>query len=349
MRLSLLAHGRDNNFQLLRFFAATAVILFHSYALTNHWTDEPLWRLAPELNFGSLGVKIFFVVSGFLVTGSWESRRRLAPFATARALRIYPGLVAATLFTIAVAGAASTVPFGAFITDPATFDYAWRTALGWELRDRLPGAFASNPFPDAVNGSMWTLPIELRLYVAVAVAGLAGLLARRVAWLAAIAVATTIFVAQPAWFPLAPNDQVTRELALLFALGSLAWCWRARVVVSLPAALAALAVIAWNPAGIGRGPLLEPLLAYVVLVAAYHPMLQWPAFNRAGDYSYGLYVYSFPMQQLLVQFLPGATPARLFALAMPAALVVAALSWHVVEKPALGLKSRFRRPPEDPA
>jgi peptidoglycan/LPS O-acetylase OafA/YrhL len=158
-----------------------------------------------------------------------------------------------------------------------------------------------------------------------------------------------LFVAQPAWFPLAPNDQVTRELALLFALGSLAWCWRARIVVSLTVAAAALAVVAWNPAGIGRGALLEPLLAYVVLVAAYHPRLQWPAFNRTGDYSYGLYVYSFPIQQLLVQLLPGATPARLFALALPAALVVAALSWHVVEKPALGLKSRFHRPAEDHA
>ena len=65
MKLGDLAHGRDNSFQLVRLFAAAFVVLFHSYALTGRWTQEPLWRVMPETNFGELGVKIFFVVSGF--------------------------------------------------------------------------------------------------------------------------------------------------------------------------------------------------------------------------------------------------------------------------------------------
>ena len=80
MRLGELAHGRANNFNLIRFAAASAVIVFHSYALTGRWTDEPLWRLAPELNFGALGVKIFFVISGFLVTQSWLARNAAVRF-----------------------------------------------------------------------------------------------------------------------------------------------------------------------------------------------------------------------------------------------------------------------------
>ncbi|MEP6679645.1 MAG: acyltransferase family protein, partial [Betaproteobacteria bacterium] len=99
LRLGDYTGGRDNNVQLLRFLAATAVILFHCYALTDRWTDEPLWKLAPELNFGALGVKLFFVLSGFLVTQSWVSRQRLDRFVVARALRIYPALVAATVWT----------------------------------------------------------------------------------------------------------------------------------------------------------------------------------------------------------------------------------------------------------
>jgi len=79
-----------------------------------------------------------------------------------------------------------------------------------------------------------------------------------------------------------------------------------------------------------------------VLVVAYHPRLVWPAFNRIGDYSYGVYVYSFPIQQTLVQRNPGIEPAPLFALALTLTLVVAVLSWHWLEQPALGLKSRFR-------
>ena len=108
-RLGDLAHGRDNNFQLVRLFAAACVVLFHSYALTGRWTHEPLWQIMPEANFGALGVKIFFVVSGFLVTQSWLARQSVAPFVAARVLRIYPALIAATLFTIALAGVSSSL------------------------------------------------------------------------------------------------------------------------------------------------------------------------------------------------------------------------------------------------
>ena len=341
MTLGDLAHGRDNNFQLIRLFAASFVVLFHSFALTGRWTQEPLWQVMPETNFGALGVKIFFIVSGFLVTQSWLARRSVAPFVAARVLRIYPALVAATLLTIVLAGLSSTLPWPQFLSDPQTVDYAWRVALGWEVVYRLPGAFPANPFPHDVNGSLWTLPIELRLYMGVLAAGLLGVLARRGAALALLALLVAAFAWRPEWFPLAPNDKAVRELALLFALGSLAYAWRASIPISLSAAAAATALVAWNPAGIMRGTLFAPLLAYIVLVLAYHPRLQWHAFNRVGDYSYGLYVYSFPLQQTLMQRFPSLEPAGLFACSLPLALAVAALSWHALEAPALALKSRF--------
>jgi len=347
-RLGALPHGRDNNFQLIRLLAASFVVLFHSYALTGRWTHEPLWRLAPELNFGALGVKCFFVISGFLVTQSWLARNAVVPFVAARVLRIYPALVAAVLFTIVLAGASSTLPWGDYLLHPQTLDYAWRVALGWEMVYRLPGAFPTNPFPHDVNGSLWTLPIELRLYVALLIAGVAGLLAQRLAWLAALLALIALFAVRPDWFPLAPNDAVVRELALLFALGSLAYAWRDWLPVSLAGAGVAVLLVAWNPGGWPRGALFAPLLAYVVLVVAYHPRLAWPAFNRTGDYSYGVYVYSFPIQQTLMQRWPGLEPAGLFALALPLVLAVAAISWHALERPALTLKSRFPGRRESP-
>src|SRR3954471_22098044 len=111
VRLSDVAHGRANNFAILRLAAAAFVVLFHSFALPGRWTQEPLWRLAPEMNFGALGVKIFFVISGFLVTASFLSRQSPVAFVKARVLRVYPALVAATLFTIVLAGASSTLPW----------------------------------------------------------------------------------------------------------------------------------------------------------------------------------------------------------------------------------------------
>ena len=341
MKLGDLAHGRDNNFQLIRLFAAAFVVLFHSFALTGHWTQEPLWRVMPETNFGALGVKIFFVVSGFLVTQSWLARQSVAPFVAARALRIYPALVAATLLTITLAGVSSSLGWAQFLSDPQTIDYAWRVALGFDMVYRLPGAFPTNPFPHDVNGSLWTLPIELRLYVVLLVAGFLGILTRRRSWLVIVAALVAVFAWRPDWFPLSPNDKVVRELALLFALGSLAWVWRASIPVSLAGAVAAIVLVAWNPAGLARGVLFAPLLAYVVLVAAYHPRLQWHGFNRIGDYSYGLYVYSFPLQQTLMQRFPSLEPAGLFACSLLLGLAVAALSWHALEAPALALKSRF--------
>ena len=99
-----------------------------------------------------------------------------------------------------------------------------------------------------------------------------------------------------------------------------------------------------------------PLLTYAVLVAAYHPNLRWRLPNRAGDYSYGLYVYAFPIQQTIVQRAGNLEPLTLFAYAFPVTLVMAMLSWHALERPALGLKSHFglatdsaMNAPEDPA
>lgn len=340
--LSALAHGRDNNFQLIRLAAAAAVVFFHSYALTIHWTDEPLWRLIPELNFAVLGVGSFFVISGFLVTQSWLSRSRVAPFVAARMLRIYPALIAAVVFTVVLAWASSALDAASFFGNAQTLDYALHVTPAWEMRYRLPGAFAANPVPHDVNGSLWTLPVELRLYVAVLVAGVAGLLARRVLWLAVLSALFVLFVLRPDWFPM-PLDTVTRNLVLLFALGSLAYVWRSAIPVSLAIAGVAVLLVILNPAGLARGALMLPLLAYLVLVAAYHPWLSWPAFNRVGDYSYGVYVYAFPIQQMLVERIPLIEPLPLFALALPLTLVVAAFSWHCVEAPALGLKSRFRQ------
>jgi peptidoglycan/LPS O-acetylase OafA/YrhL len=339
--LAARSHGRDNNFQLIRLLAATSVVFFHSYALTNHWTDEPLWRRVPELNFGALGVACFFVISGFLVTQSWLARERVVPFVAARALRIYPALMGAVALTLLLAWMSGTLPLGVFLTDPQTLDYIVHVTPAWDMRHQLPGAFPGNPIPHDVNGSLWTLPVELRLYIAVLLAGIVGFLARRVAWFAVLWLLLLWWLWRPSMLPPPPFDKVTGDLVLLFALGSLASVWRKSIPVSLALAAAALLLVIVNPADMARGVLFAPLLAYIVLVAAYHPRLAWPAFNRVGDYSYGVYVYSFPIQQTLVQRIPGIEPGPLFALAMALTLVAAALSWHLLEKPALGLKSRF--------
>ena len=133
-----------------------------------------------------------------------------------------------------------------------------------------------------------------------------------------------------------------RDLALLFGLGALAYVARARLPLSLAAFAAGVALYVANPGGFGRGIAFTLTLAYGVLVLAYHPRIQWRRYNRAGDYSYGLYVYAFPIQQTIIARWPGLSTGELFAWSFAATLAVAAASWHGLEKPVLALKSRFR-------
>jgi peptidoglycan/LPS O-acetylase OafA/YrhL len=335
------AKGRRNNFQLLRFCAASAVVFFHCFALTNRWTDEPVWRVFHDWNFGTIGVEVFFVISGFLVTKSWCERANLAAFLAARALRIYPALILAVLFTVALAGISTALPWSTFLSDPITRDFFWHTASGWDLRDELPGAFATNVYPHAVNGSLWTLPVELRLYLIVAMIGTVGLAAGRpIVILAAGALIAAGFLWPDSLLP-SLNDTSIQRIVSLFAFGSVIWIFRARIPISLSLAFLAGAIVLINPQALGRGLLFGPLFAYVILTVALHPRIQWSGFNKIGDYSYGIYVYSFPVQQLLVQVNPAWRPETLFAATMVLVIGVAALSWHAVEKPLLGLKRRF--------
>jgi peptidoglycan/LPS O-acetylase OafA/YrhL len=333
--------GRDNNTQLLRLLAATGVIAFHSRALSGAWSDHPLFRLNGDGNLGSLGVSCFFVLSGFLVTQSWQRRPHLLAFLSARALRIYPGLVVAVMLSIFLAGLSSKIPWDSFLTDPMTIAFARHNALGWRIEYYLPGAFNTNIYPNAVNGSLWTLGVELRLYVGVAVLGFCGILARRRLWAATLVALVALFIAEPQWFPRSIRDSRGGEVALLFALGSLAYVWRERIALSLVVVTVGVATYLWNAGGIVRGAWVSVFIAYSVLVLAYHPRVQLPRLNRGGDYSYGLYVYAFPVQQIIMFHALKLTPVELFVQSFIATLGLAAVSWHFLEHPMLSLKSRF--------
>jgi peptidoglycan/LPS O-acetylase OafA/YrhL len=330
---------RDNNFNLIRFAAASGVIWFHSYALALKPADEPLFRsFLHPFDVGFLAVAAFFVVSGFLVTRSFAMRRTPIAFVAARLLRIYPGLALAALFTVVLAGICSTLPWRDYLSAPATHEYLWRTATGWNIVDTLPGAFATNPYPRVVNGSLWTLPLELRMYLGCLIAGLLGLFQRTWMFNITFAMGVALFWLMPEWFPIEQGRWIARQLGLAFALGGLAWVNRNRIPISPLAAGAAGLLLLVSPVSL-RSILVLPVLAYALLAFAMHPMFQIPAFTRTGDYSYGLYIYAFPIQQALLSRPGPPDPVAIFAWTFPAALALAFISWHVVEKPALRLKS----------
>lgn len=337
--------GHDNNFNLLRMVAASGVLVSHAWPIAlGPGVDEPLERLT-GLTLGTACVIVFFAVSGFFITRSMDTGRAGWPgFLRARALRLLPGLAAVLLLTALVLGPLLTTAPAATYWH-AVPDYLLRNLTLARLRYDLPGVFETVPYGPPINGSLWTLFYEVACYGLVLLAGVTGLLRRRRLALGMLLLALAGFLAAER-MALPGRLEHLVQLGLPFALGGSAWLWRDRVPASpgLAAGLAlATAAAIWL---LGTG---HPLVALLrVLTLSYASL--WFGFartpwlrpyNRLGDYSYGMYVYAFPVQQLMAQ-LGFRDPLGNIAAALPVVLVCAILSWYLVESPAQRLG---RRPP----
>lgn len=352
--LAQLSEGRDNNFNLLRFIAATLVIWSHSFPLALGPGDSEPLRSHLGVTFGSIAVDVFFVSSGYLIAASLLSSKSIFRFAWARFLRIYPGLVVATALTVLFIGLfISTQDTARYFTDRATWKFLIKnSALVLGIEYSLPGAFTHTPAAYAVNGSLWTLPKELLMYAVFAAIWLAaGLLSRLGVWNRAlvfkIMVSVSLIGALSVYFfglKEFVEDSNTRLLTA-FSFGAFISLFRDRLPVSSVLVLVLAAAILLSSVDRTWFFFVYTLLfPYLVICCALLPVWRLREFNRAGDYSYGLYVYAFPIQQIIMTFTKGIQPEVLFGIAFLATLVLATMSWHFVEKPALSLKNfRFRR------
>lgn len=348
-RLASLVAGRRNNFDALRLAAAVLVIFGHSFAITSGTlADEPLWRFSrQQFHSGMLAVRIFFIISGFLIAASYLRLGRLGDFARNRALRIFPGLVAAVLVTVLVIGPlATSLPLGDYFRDPRTVAYFKTLTLRLHgANDRLPGVFEGNPLAASVNGSLWTLFYEAVCYALAAAMGVLGLLRKRVM----LPVFMAAMLVRPLILALAPASSLlggeSLHLGQAFVAGMLAYVGRDSIPISGRLALLAAGGLVAGTA-LGLGNLLVPVLGtYLVLVLAYSPSISLHDVAQRGDYSYGLYIYAFPVQQLIVQAAGRPMSHTLnFLAAVPATLLLATLSWHLVEKRFLALKASGIRP-----
>lgn len=336
--------SREDNFLLLRALAASLVVYGHSYAIAKTGGPRELFsRLGWGTYSGQIAVDLFFAISGFLVTGSFLRRHDLFEFLWARALRIYPAYLFCLLAcAFALGPLLTTLPLHDYLRDPATGNYVLKNLrLDADMLWHLPGVFADNPQRSTINGSIWTLPAEIRMYLWVATLGVLGILARR--WLANLVLPTLFalgFFVAPAYLLSVPLPTYLR-LAAFFLAGAFCYINRDRVPASGWLFLAA-AALAW----LCRRTLLYPYafgIAEVCFVFWFAYRLRWHGYNRFGDYSYGIYLWGFPMQQLVAHWLPTAAPLVNAALGLPLAFAMGVVSWHFVEKPAIGLKAAPKR------
>ena len=347
--------SRYNNFDFLRFFLASLVIFSHSYPLIfGNNVQEPLFRLTHGcLSFGTVAVAGFFAISGYLITKSWMQSRSLGEYLTKRVLRIYPGWIVALLFCVLLIAPLGRPDHALHLRDPRTFSFFDQLLLhGNGIGKTLPGLFENNHYHEA-DGSTWTIPFEFLCYFLVAGLGLVGALRSR--FIPAALFATMLIYVNalphahsaptPVWH--LPYLGLMNAMALFvtyYLAGMMFFMFRdvipysrSGLAVSLVALVIALA------SGHGYFLVLPLFGFYVMFYAAFSPSLRLQNFGRYGDFSYGMYLYAWPVQQLLVQYAgPHLTPHRLFAVAWPITLALAILSWRFVEKPFLKLKPKVR-------
>ena len=334
-----------NNFDLLRFLFAGAVVLYHAR----------ICSLAPELDFlrvisADLAVKSFFVVSGFLVFMSFEQSRSTREYFGKRIRRIYPAYATVVIAAALVGACITEAPWREYFSSGVWRYLAANLAFANFLAPTLPGVFVHNPVTE-VNGALWTIKIEVMFYLCVPA----------LAWLAA-------------------RSGRTRVLALAYAFG-IAWSVGlglfaarsengtlfARLAYQLPGQLGYFAAGAlcyyhlpalrrhWTPAvALGVVGLLVgnawPVLKFGIEPAALALVVVFLAFGvrhlgnfaRYGDLSYGVYIIHVPVLQTLVAAgLFERSPFGALTLAIALVLALAFASWHLVEKPFLQRSSHY--------
>jgi len=336
-----------NIFNILRLVFASAVIFSHGYILTG--VTDPSTTILP-FSVSRFAVLLFFTLSGFLVTNSLQTRG-VGQFALARGLRMLPGLWVMLIVTaIGVCTAFGTVPLAALPGNASLWQYLVTNGFFLGGRYSIEGVFLSNPIPMLVNGSLWTIPREVQCYVALAIVGGLGLLHRRHLILACYGIGIVLHLLLPP--DLVPALFALRPLAISFFAGVLLFLYREKVYLSWPLAALVIGLTAISDAGPWRELAAQLAAAYVALVVAILVPAGCKRFSQAmPDYSFGIYIYAFPLQQMMIAVGIGTTPASNIGMTLLCVLPVAALSWHLIEKPALAYKNRGSRrliPPPSP-
>jgi len=328
-----------NNFDLLRLFAALLVFWFHALV----FTGRPAPLLFSWVTPGPLGVYIFFLISGYLVSKSWESDPHPGRFLARRSLRIFPALVVLVVLTTLILGPAlTTLPLTEYLHGSAFHRYFANIVL--LPRYALPGVFEHQAVPNAVNGSLWSLPVEFTLYLLLLLLGIA----RAPRWvIAALAIAGCGATLQ--WSVVRDNLVVVYGMVLqdvvqygvYFLIGICISRFRLErwlTVTSL--CVGAVLMIAAEPWPTASRIVSWLAFPCVFLTFGLSTSMLARALARLGDYSYGVYIYAFPVQQS-VNYLWPSLPMAIYVLSTLAlTLALAAASWHVVEKHALRWKPR---------
>jgi peptidoglycan/LPS O-acetylase OafA/YrhL len=340
------ARGRANNFDFIRFVLATMVIHSHCWqVLSGRANTDPIGRyLHGQNSGGGVAVAFFFALSGFLVVKSWQQSRTVGDFLRKRALRIYPALTAVCVLCVFIVGPLGGADLHTYFRSLHTyFFFGW---LALHACITLPGVFTNLPTP-WVDSPLWTIPYEMLCYASVVLLGGLGVVRRRGMVLSVLLALYAFINLRPHWdrsihyfgslTPMPP-------LMSYFWSGAVVYLYRDVIPRSRWLLVLCLGLLAASRL-INLNLVLPLCGTYCLFYLAFSRTFRLHGFGRWGDCSYGLYLYAWPIQQLLAQRLGTSIhPLTLFAATMPLAWIVAMLSWHFLERPCLSLKPKPAAP-----
>lgn len=345
--ISSLMDGRNNNFNLLRLLAAFFIAYYHCYFMVlGPAMDEKVYIGLYELS--QIALNFFFITSGFLIALSFTRRSSLFSYCIARILRLIPGVFVLSLLICFVMGPLVTnVSLSSYFTSFDTWVYVPLTTALQPDRTLL-GVFSENINPHEIDSALWTLRYEMICYVGLAALGLLGLLTDLAKFgLVSIGV-LIVFLLVSFLTPFREIAAINHlvHFGLSFFIGTMAFVYKDKVPlhwgIAVLSVVIAFLMYVYLPRSVAE-PFVILATAYCVFWLAYVPRGFLLEFNKLGDYSYGVYIYHYPIEQLLMQFVGGYTPLTLFLTTLPLSLICAVVSWTLIEKPSLALVPKLKR------
>jgi len=348
--------GIGPGFDHLRIGLALSILTWHSFSISYGQGYAASLPVFPVPVLLAALLPMFFGLSGFLVMSSALRTGEVKTFITLRVLRIVPALFTEVLLSALVLGPLLTsLPLGAYFRDPMFLEYLG-SMIG-RVRFSLPGLFLDNPAPELVNFALWTVGPEILCYVLMALLMLSGAhrSLKAMLWVAGLYALVALTAGVLFGNHVVGEVLPSKLLIYCFLIGNILYLLRDRVpfshVVAAVAFVVALGLIfaAQQTSTEIYTYIAGPLLIYVVAVVGLTRLPPLPFFHR-GDYSYGLYIFGFPVQQAIAHFLPSHREWYVnLALALPIVLLFAVASWHYIEKPVLSLRKKIlAKPPADP-
>jgi peptidoglycan/LPS O-acetylase OafA/YrhL len=337
---------KKNNFDFLRLIFASFVLLTHSYALSGTRGSDGLYHITNgQLAFSDIGVKGFFIISGFLIFQSLERSKSLLDFYWKRFLRLFPALAVVLLLTVLLA---PFVYHGStpYLSNKTVWTYLPNNLSLYRIQYNISGIFDDNIYKSAINGSLWTIPYEFTMYVLLSFL----FLFRRNKWITRVLllVVFSLFVIENIFYSaqldtfgniLSISLKWLTELGAFFIAGALIASMKIEqskyfnsvAFIALAALIISLIFHHYGPAKFFTLP-----LVVICIGLKSTPVLNVIG-DKIGDLSYGIYIYGFPVQQTLMHYFKFSCFELLF-FSLIISYSFAYLSWHLIEAKALKLK-----------